>query len=50
MFVRLTNRTKFLIHVHSSIKRTNVNELPIEWFTNCSLNTRFVYSPRYEFT
>ncbi|MFS7940473.1 hypothetical protein Hanom_Chr05g00464881 [Helianthus anomalus] len=45
MFVHLTNRTKFLVHVRSFIKRTNINELPAERFTNCSLNVRFVYSP-----
>ncbi|KAJ0760841.1 hypothetical protein HanOQP8_Chr04g0142661 [Helianthus annuus] len=48
MFVHLTNRTKFLVHVRSFIKRTNINELPAERFTNCSLNVRFVYSPRYK--
>ncbi|MFS7912725.1 hypothetical protein Hanom_Chr02g00133251 [Helianthus anomalus] len=45
MFVHLTNRTKFLVHVRSFIKRTNINELPAERLTNCSLNVRFVYSP-----
>ncbi|MFS7905061.1 hypothetical protein Hanom_Chr01g00043331 [Helianthus anomalus] len=45
MFVHLTNRTKFLVHVRSFIKRTNINELPAERFTNCSLNVRFVYNP-----
>ncbi|MFS7924865.1 hypothetical protein Hanom_Chr03g00277631 [Helianthus anomalus] len=45
MFAHLTNRTKFLVHVRSFIKRTNINELPAERFTNCSLNVRFVYSP-----
>ncbi|KAJ0824467.1 hypothetical protein HanRHA438_Chr17g0792731 [Helianthus annuus] len=47
MFVHLTNRTKFLVHVRSFVKRTNINELPAERFTNCSLNVRFVYSPNY---
>ncbi|KAJ0443449.1 hypothetical protein HanIR_Chr16g0820891 [Helianthus annuus] len=47
MFVHLTNRTKFLVHVRSFIKRTNINELPAERFMNCSLNVRFVYSPMY---
>ncbi|MFS7904702.1 hypothetical protein Hanom_Chr01g00039181 [Helianthus anomalus] len=47
MFVHLTNRTEFLVHVCSFIKRTNINELPAERFTNCSLNVRFVYSPRW---
>ncbi|MFS8005178.1 hypothetical protein Hanom_Chr13g01234331 [Helianthus anomalus] len=46
MFVHLINRTKFLVRVRSFIKRTNVNELLVERFTNCSLNVRFVYSPR----
>ncbi|MFS7934047.1 hypothetical protein Hanom_Chr05g00386911 [Helianthus anomalus] len=34
MFVRYANRT-------------NINELPTERFTNCSLNVWFVYSPNY---
>ncbi|MFS7916959.1 hypothetical protein Hanom_Chr03g00183441 [Helianthus anomalus] len=38
VFVHLTNRTSFLVHVHSFIKRTNVNKLPVEWFTICSQN------------
>ncbi|KAJ0621039.1 hypothetical protein HanIR_Chr01g0004121 [Helianthus annuus] len=38
MFVHLTNRTKFLVHVRSFIKRTNINELPAERFTNCSVH------------
>ncbi|MFS7973799.1 hypothetical protein Hanom_Chr09g00860891 [Helianthus anomalus] len=46
MFVHLTNRTEFLVHVRSFIKRTNINELPAERFTNCLLNVRFVYSPK----
>ncbi|MFS7989956.1 hypothetical protein Hanom_Chr11g01053161 [Helianthus anomalus] len=50
MFVYLTNRTKFLVHVRSFIKRTNINELPAERFTNCSLNVRFVYSPNCPYT
>ncbi|MFS7935301.1 hypothetical protein Hanom_Chr05g00401871 [Helianthus anomalus] len=41
MFVHLTNRTKFLVRVSLFIKRTNVNELPAELFTNCSLNVCF---------
>ncbi|MFS7907630.1 hypothetical protein Hanom_Chr01g00073581 [Helianthus anomalus] len=48
MFVHLTNRTKFLVHVRFFNKRTNINELPAEQFTNCSLNVRFVYSPTYD--
>ncbi|MFS7989875.1 hypothetical protein Hanom_Chr11g01052081 [Helianthus anomalus] len=47
MFVHLTNRTEFIVHVRSFIKRTNINELPDERFTNCSLNVRFVYSPSH---
>ncbi|MFS7994612.1 hypothetical protein Hanom_Chr12g01108081 [Helianthus anomalus] len=39
MFVHLTNRTKILVHVRSFIKRTNINELPAEQFTNCSLGS-----------
>ncbi|MFS7927350.1 hypothetical protein Hanom_Chr04g00308031 [Helianthus anomalus] len=46
MFVHLTNRTKFLVRVRSFIKRTNINKLPAEQFTSCSLNVRFVYSPK----
>ncbi|KAJ0548434.1 hypothetical protein HanIR_Chr08g0383751 [Helianthus annuus] len=46
MFVHLTNRTKFLVHVCSFIKRTNIKELLAERFTNCLLNVRFVYSPK----
>ncbi|MFS7983600.1 hypothetical protein Hanom_Chr11g00976361 [Helianthus anomalus] len=42
MFICLTYRTKFLVHVCSFIKRMNINELPAEQFTNCSLNIRFV--------
>ncbi|MFS8020991.1 hypothetical protein Hanom_Chr16g01422241 [Helianthus anomalus] len=49
MFVHLTNRTKFLVHVCSFIKRTNINELPAEQFTNCSLNVHFVYNPIYKY-
>ncbi|MFS7986641.1 hypothetical protein Hanom_Chr11g01012711 [Helianthus anomalus] len=45
VFVYLTNRTKFLVHVRSLTKRMKVNELPEEWFTYCSLNVRFVYNP-----
>ncbi|MFS7939757.1 hypothetical protein Hanom_Chr05g00455671 [Helianthus anomalus] len=46
VFIHLTNRTKFLFHVYSSIKQTDINELPAEWFTNCSLKVMFIYSPR----
>ncbi|MFS8013167.1 hypothetical protein Hanom_Chr14g01329641 [Helianthus anomalus] len=45
MFVHLTNRTEFLVHVGSFIKRANINELPAERFTNCLLNVRFIYCP-----
>ncbi|MFS7937564.1 hypothetical protein Hanom_Chr05g00429121 [Helianthus anomalus] len=45
MFIHLTNRTKFLVHVRSFIRY--INELPAERFTNCSLNVRFVYSPTH---
>ncbi|KAJ0683550.1 hypothetical protein HanPI659440_Chr16g0659531 [Helianthus annuus] len=45
MFVHLTNRTKFFVHVRSFVKRTKINELPAEQFTNCSLNVQFVCSP-----
>ncbi|MFS7977578.1 hypothetical protein Hanom_Chr10g00905621 [Helianthus anomalus] len=44
VFIHLANRTEFFIHVRSLTTRTNVNELPAERFTNCSLNVRFVYS------
>ncbi|MFS7975030.1 hypothetical protein Hanom_Chr10g00875711 [Helianthus anomalus] len=47
MFVHLTNRTEFLVHVRLFIKRTNINELPAERSTNCSLNVRFIYSPNH---
>ncbi|MFS7940596.1 hypothetical protein Hanom_Chr05g00466281 [Helianthus anomalus] len=46
MFVHLTKQTEFLVRVHSFIKRTNTNEPPAERFTNCSLNVRFLYSPK----
>ncbi|MFS8028323.1 hypothetical protein Hanom_Chr16g01509241 [Helianthus anomalus] len=49
MFVHLTNRTKFLVRVRSFIKQTNVNELPVKRFTNCSLNVRFIYSPSHNY-
>ncbi|MFS7984181.1 hypothetical protein Hanom_Chr11g00983501 [Helianthus anomalus] len=45
MFVHLTKRTEFLVRFRLSIKRTNTNELPAEWFINCSLNVWFVCSP-----
>ncbi|MFS7889379.1 hypothetical protein Hanom_Chr00s000004g01606321 [Helianthus anomalus] len=47
MFFHITIRTKFLVYVCSFIKRMNVNELNAEWFTNCLLNVRFVYSTKH---
>ncbi|MFS7915154.1 hypothetical protein Hanom_Chr02g00161961 [Helianthus anomalus] len=47
MFVHLIKRTKFLVCVHSYIKRTNTNELPPKRFTNYSLNVQFVCSPKH---
>ncbi|MFS7938946.1 hypothetical protein Hanom_Chr05g00445781 [Helianthus anomalus] len=47
MSVHLTNRTKFLIHVHLFIKRTNINELLTVQFMNCSSNVRFIYNHNY---
>ncbi|MFS8015965.1 hypothetical protein Hanom_Chr15g01362891 [Helianthus anomalus] len=38
MFVHLVNQTEYLLHVCSLTKRTNINELPAERFTNFSLN------------
>ncbi|MFS8023349.1 hypothetical protein Hanom_Chr16g01450421 [Helianthus anomalus] len=49
MFVHLTHRTKFHVHIGSFIKRMNINELHAERFTNCSLNVRFAYSPKYRY-
>ncbi|MFS7915373.1 hypothetical protein Hanom_Chr02g00164551 [Helianthus anomalus] len=48
MFVHLTNRTKFFVHVRSFIKQTNVNRLSVEMFTNRSLNIQFVYNPIHD--
>ncbi|MFS7975423.1 hypothetical protein Hanom_Chr10g00880461 [Helianthus anomalus] len=45
MFIHLTKRMKFLVHVHLFNKRTNTNELPTERFMNCSLNVCFICSP-----
>ncbi|MFS7938430.1 hypothetical protein Hanom_Chr05g00439601 [Helianthus anomalus] len=45
MFVHLTKRTEFFVRVHSFIKRTNTNELPVKRFMNCSLKVQFVCSP-----
>ncbi|MFS7949540.1 hypothetical protein Hanom_Chr06g00572801 [Helianthus anomalus] len=45
VFIHLTNRTKFLVHIRSLIRRTNVNELPTKSFMNCSVNVRFVPIP-----
>ncbi|KAJ0795764.1 hypothetical protein HanPI659440_Chr04g0154241 [Helianthus annuus] len=47
MLVFLTCRTKFLVRVCSFNTQTNINKLPAKWFTNCSLNVRFVYSPSF---
>ncbi|MFS7982396.1 hypothetical protein Hanom_Chr10g00962401 [Helianthus anomalus] len=38
MFIHLTNRTKFLVHIGSFIKRTNINKLSAEKFTSYSPN------------
>ncbi|MFS8020645.1 hypothetical protein Hanom_Chr16g01418051 [Helianthus anomalus] len=45
MFVHLTKRTEFRVHVCSFIKRTDTNELPAKRFEDCSLNARFICSP-----
>ncbi|MFS7975138.1 hypothetical protein Hanom_Chr10g00876931 [Helianthus anomalus] len=45
MFVHLTKRTNFLVHVRLFNKQTNTNELPAERFTNCSPNVWFISSP-----
>ncbi|KAJ0888856.1 hypothetical protein HanRHA438_Chr09g0406651 [Helianthus annuus] len=47
MFVYLTKRTNFLVHVRLFNKRKNTNELPAEQFTNCSPNVWFSCSPTY---
>ncbi|MFS7987327.1 hypothetical protein Hanom_Chr11g01021171 [Helianthus anomalus] len=44
MFVCLTKRMKFLVCVRLFNKRTNINELPAELFTNCSPNIWFICS------
>lgn len=44
MFVCLTSWEKFLVHVRSYCKQTNINELSSEWYTNCLLSICFVYS------
>ncbi|MFS7965387.1 hypothetical protein Hanom_Chr09g00761661 [Helianthus anomalus] len=49
MFIHLTKRTKFPVHVRLSDKRTNTNEFPAKRFTNCSLNVWFICS-RYPTT
>ncbi|KAF5764737.1 hypothetical protein HanXRQr2_Chr15g0695521 [Helianthus annuus] len=46
IFVFLTYQMKFRVRVCSFIKRMNINEFSAEWFTNCWLNVRFVYSPK----
>ncbi|MFS7898853.1 hypothetical protein Hanom_Chr00s032266g01770481 [Helianthus anomalus] len=43
VFVHFTSQTKYLIRVRSLTKRTNINELLAERFTNCSSNVRFIY-------
>ncbi|MFS7970622.1 hypothetical protein Hanom_Chr09g00823071 [Helianthus anomalus] len=48
MFVCLTYRAEFLVRVCSLIKRTRISELPAKRLTNCSLNVRFVSSPKYD--
>ncbi|MFS7932014.1 hypothetical protein Hanom_Chr04g00362801 [Helianthus anomalus] len=40
-----TKRTKFLVRVRLSNKRTNTNELSAERFINCLLNVWFVCIP-----
>ncbi|MFS8032919.1 hypothetical protein Hanom_Chr17g01563381 [Helianthus anomalus] len=45
MFVHLTKRMKFLVHVHLFNKRTNTNELPAKQFTDFSPNVWFICSP-----
>ncbi|KAJ0790995.1 putative protein kinase RLK-Pelle-RLCK-VIIa-2 family [Helianthus annuus] len=39
VFVHLTNQTEFLVHVRSLTKRTNVNKLPTERFTNVTFSS-----------
>ncbi|MFS8027271.1 hypothetical protein Hanom_Chr16g01496721 [Helianthus anomalus] len=46
MFVHLTKRKKFLVHVYLFNKRKNTNKLLTKQFTNCSSNVCFVCSPR----
>ncbi|MFS7902412.1 hypothetical protein Hanom_Chr01g00011001 [Helianthus anomalus] len=36
VFIHLTNRTEFLVHVRSLTKQTNVNELSAELFVKRS--------------
>ncbi|MFS7917557.1 hypothetical protein Hanom_Chr03g00190441 [Helianthus anomalus] len=43
-FVKVTERNFLFVFVRLA-NRTNINELPIERFTNCSLNVQFVYNP-----
>ncbi|MFS8001553.1 hypothetical protein Hanom_Chr13g01191671 [Helianthus anomalus] len=47
MFVHLVSRKEYLVLVRSLTKRTDINELSAEWFTNGSLSVRFIYSPSY---
>ncbi|MFS7911074.1 hypothetical protein Hanom_Chr02g00113721 [Helianthus anomalus] len=50
MSIHLTKQTKILVRLRSFIRRTNINELPAEWFTNYALNVQFVCSPIYKVT
>ncbi|MFS8020555.1 hypothetical protein Hanom_Chr16g01416911 [Helianthus anomalus] len=49
MFVHLTKRTKYLVHVGLFNKRTNTSEHSTKRFKNCSFNVWFVYSPSYSY-
>ncbi|MFS7941250.1 hypothetical protein Hanom_Chr05g00473971 [Helianthus anomalus] len=42
VIIHLTNRTEFFVHSILLIKRTNVNKLFAERFTNQTLNEQFV--------
>ncbi|MFS7958587.1 hypothetical protein Hanom_Chr07g00680391 [Helianthus anomalus] len=45
MYVHLTIRMEFYVHVRLFNKRTNTNGLPAKWSTNCSSNVWFVCTP-----
>ncbi|MFS7955259.1 hypothetical protein Hanom_Chr07g00640541 [Helianthus anomalus] len=45
MFVHLVKRRKFLVRVHSFVRRTDTNKLSVERFTNYSLNVWFFCRP-----